>query len=99
MRTGIHPEYHPNAVITCACGSTFTVGSTMPKIQVELCSACHPFYTRKQKVMDTAGRVDRFQKRSDRQQTVSAKRVGRRAKKERNVERRRVKSEALGAES
>jgi large subunit ribosomal protein L31 len=70
----------------------------MPEIQVELCSACHPFYTGKQKMMDTARRVDRFQKRVELQTATSTSRVGRRVKKERNVARRRAKSEALGEE-
>ena len=98
MKDDIHPKYHPKATITCACGVAFVVGSTMPEIHVELCSACHPFYTGKQKMMDTARRVDRFQRRAELQTTTAASRVGRRVKKERNVARRKAKSEALGAE-
>jgi large subunit ribosomal protein L31 len=62
MKTGIHPEYVECAV-TCACGETFTTRSTKPEIRVEICSKCHPFYTGKQKIVDTEGRVDRFIKR------------------------------------
>ena len=59
MKKKIHPKYG-KATVTCACGNTFETGSTVEKINVEICSACHPFYTGKQKYIDTAGRVDRF---------------------------------------
>lgn len=65
MKKEIHPEYHQDAKVTCACGHTFTVGSTRKDIQVEICSACHPFYTGKQKLIDTARRVDKFKKRTE----------------------------------
>ena len=65
MKTGIHPEYML-ATVRCACGNKFTTGSTLEKLHVEICSACHPFYTGKQKLMDTGGRVERFQKRLER---------------------------------
>jgi large subunit ribosomal protein L31 len=64
MKTDIHPKYHINTKATCACGAVFTVGSTLPEISVEICSNCHPFYTGNEKVLDTAGRVDRFKKRA-----------------------------------
>lgn len=57
----IHPKWHPNAKVTCACGHSFTVGSTKPEIQVEICSACHPFFTGEMKYVDTQGRVEKFQ--------------------------------------
>lgn len=63
MKKDIHPKYNNNSKVTCACGATFTVGSVMDEIKVEICSACHPFYTGNEKVLDTAGRVDRFKKR------------------------------------
>lgn len=63
MKKKIHPKWFPDAKITCACGNTFTAGSTQSEIQVEVCSACHPFYTGNEKIMDTAGRVDKFKKR------------------------------------
>lgn len=63
MKKDIHPKYYPNAKITCACGAAFSVGSTQESIHVEVCSNCHPFYTGKEKLMDTAGRVDKFKKR------------------------------------
>jgi len=59
----IHPKYYPNARVICACGNTFTVGSTIELIEVEICSKCHPFYTGKEKIVDTMGRVERFKKR------------------------------------
>jgi len=64
MKKDIHPKYSINSEVTCACGAVFTVGSTMEKINVEICSQCHPFYTGNEKVLDTAGRVDRFKKRA-----------------------------------
>ncbi|MBI4055515.1 MAG: 50S ribosomal protein L31 [Elusimicrobia bacterium] len=62
MKAGIHPNYVP-AKVECACGNTFTTHSTRSTIRLEICSACHPFFTGKQKLLDTAGRVERFQKR------------------------------------
>jgi large subunit ribosomal protein L31 len=64
MKKDIHPKYNDKAKVTCACGATFPVGSTMNEINVEICSQCHPFYTGNEKVLDTAGRVDRFKKRA-----------------------------------
>ena len=63
MKKDIHPKYNTKTVATCACGAIFLVGSTMPEIKVEICSQCHPFYTGNEKIMDTAGRVERFNKR------------------------------------
>ena len=62
MKTDIHPEYH-EATVRCACGNEFTVGSTMKEIKVEICSNCHPFFTGKQKLVDTEGRVEKFLKK------------------------------------
>ncbi|MBQ6824236.1 MAG: 50S ribosomal protein L31 [Clostridia bacterium] len=62
MREGIHPNYE-TAVVKCACGNTFETRSTKSEIRVEICSKCHPFFTGKQKLVDTGGRVDRFKKR------------------------------------
>jgi len=63
MKTETHPTYFPEAKVTCACGRAFTVGSTSEKIEVEICSNCHPFYTGNDKLMDTAGRVEKFKAR------------------------------------
>lgn len=65
MKTAIHPQYFPDAQVICACGKVYTIGSTVPKIQVELCSNCHPFYTGEQKFVDSANRIDKFQKKQD----------------------------------
>jgi large subunit ribosomal protein L31 len=62
MKQGIHPDYKPT-VIKCACGATFETGSTKENINVEICSKCHPFYTGKQKLVDTGGRIDKFKKK------------------------------------
>ena len=64
MKENIHPTYYVEAKVICACGNTFTTGSTKQELHVEICSACHPFYTGKQKLVDTAGRVEKFQKRA-----------------------------------
>jgi len=63
MKKGIHPKYYADAKIICACGSKTTIGATIPEIHTEVCANCHPFYTGKQKLVDTAGRVDKFRKR------------------------------------
>jgi large subunit ribosomal protein L31 len=63
MKPGIHPKYNENVTITCACGATYLAGSTEDNINVEICSFCHPFFTGKQKLVDTAGRVDKFRAR------------------------------------
>ncbi len=63
MKKDIHPKYYPNAKITCACGNVIEVGSTVKEMKTEICSACHPLYTGKKKLMDVTGRVERFKKR------------------------------------
>ncbi|MCL4236869.1 MAG: 50S ribosomal protein L31 [Anaerolineae bacterium] len=63
MREKIHPQWYPEARVICACGNTWTVGSTVPEIRTDVCSACHPFYTGEQRIVDTEGQVDRFVKR------------------------------------
>ncbi len=63
MKDKIHPKWHPAAKVACNCGSTFTTGSTLPEIHIEICSACHPFFTGTQKLVDTAGRVDKYNQR------------------------------------
>jgi len=65
MKKDIHPEYHSEAEVSCACGNKFKLGMTQEKVEVEVCSACHPFYTGNEKIMDTAGRVDKFKKRME----------------------------------
>ena len=63
MKEKIHPAYYPKAKVTCACGNSFTVGSTKPEIGVEICSQCHPFFTGQEKMLDVAGRIDKFRAR------------------------------------
>ena len=62
MKTDIHPSYN-DAKVSCSCGNKFTTKSTKPEMRVELCNECHPFYTGKQKLVDTGGRVERFERR------------------------------------
>jgi large subunit ribosomal protein L31 len=82
MKPDIHPEYVV-ATVHCSCGNTFTTRSTRPELRVEICSNCHPFYTGKQKLVDTGGRVERFQRRYAKQQADQAVAV-----KEREASRR-----------
>ncbi|OGM08634.1 50S ribosomal protein L31 [Candidatus Woesebacteria bacterium RBG_13_34_9] len=70
MKVDIHPKWYSEAKVSCACGNSFTVGATIPVINVEVCSKCHPFYTGQMKFVDTAGRVDAFKTRM---QKVTAK--------------------------
>jgi len=64
MKKDIHPTYYPKAQVNCACGNTFTVGSTREFLDIEICSNCHPFYTGKSKVVDTLGQVQKFKERA-----------------------------------
>lgn len=73
MKKDIHPQYHDKVKVTCSCGNTFEVGSTEETFNVEVCSACHPFYTGTAKFIDTAGRVDKFQERVKKAQAIKAK--------------------------
>jgi large subunit ribosomal protein L31 len=66
MKEKIHPKYFDNASVTCACGNTFTVGSTRPSLRIDVCAKCHPFFTGEQRIVDTAGQVERFMKRLER---------------------------------
>lgn len=73
MKANIHPQYFENAQVVCACGNRFTVGSTREVIHVELCSNCHPFYTGKQKFVDAASRIEKFQQKQAKAQPRKAK--------------------------
>lgn len=86
MKKDIHPKYFPNAKVRCACGNEFTVGSTREELVVDICAKCHPYYTGKQQLVDTAGRVERFRSR-----TTKAKET---AKKEKKPRAKKVKKEA-----
>ena len=78
MKKEIHPPYYPKAKVTCSCGNVFEVGSTKPEIQVEICSSCHPFFTGSEKVIDTAGRVEKFKTRLLKK--AAPKKTGKKAK-------------------
>ena len=75
MKSAIHPTYHTDCQVTCACGNKFITGSTLEKIEVEVCSQCHPFFTGQQKFVDIKGRIDKFKEKE-------AKGVAYKAKKE-----------------
>jgi large subunit ribosomal protein L31 len=90
MKKDIHPAYYPEAKVSCACGNSFVTGSTLPELKVEICSACHPFYTGKQKLVDTARRVEKFKAKVDAKDKISAVRKG---KKIKNAARAKVKAE------
>jgi len=81
MKKDIHPKYYPNAKVTCACGNKFNVGSTQPEIYVEICSMCHPFYTGKQKLLDSARRVEKFKERLEKKEKLGPSRQGKKAKR------------------
>jgi len=68
MKKDIHPKYYEKSKVTCACGNSFTIGSTVPEIGVEICSKCHPFYTGREQLIDTAGRVEKFKARREKAQ-------------------------------
>ena len=80
-KTDLHPTYYPKAKVVCACGNSFVVGATQPEIHVEICSNCHPVYTGEEKLIDTAGRVEKFKTRRTKAATVPKKEKKVRAKK------------------
>jgi large subunit ribosomal protein L31 len=71
MKQDIHPKYYPEAVFTCSCGNSWVGGSTKPKVHTDVCSACHPFFTGEQRIVDTEGQVERFYRRLERAQDVA----------------------------
>ena len=73
MKKDIHPKYYPKAQVKCACGNTFTVGATKEFIETEICSKCHPFYTGKEKILDTLGQVQKFRKRLAKKKDIKKK--------------------------
>ena len=85
MKAEIHPKYYPDAKLICACGNVVMAGSTMPEIHIELCSKCHPFYTGKQKLIDTARRVEKFQARTTAKATKATTTLGKKAKTEKRA--------------
>lgn len=81
MKKVIHPQYFTDTKVTCACGNAFVTGSTLKEIRIELCSQCHPFYTGKQKFVDTARRVEKFQEKMSKVAGIAATRKGKKVKK------------------
>ncbi|MBU0708134.1 50S ribosomal protein L31 [Patescibacteria group bacterium] len=75
MKKDIHPTYHHDTKITCACGNTFISGSVLKEIRVEICSACHPFFTGEKRLVDTEGRVDKFLRRREVAKKTQAKKL------------------------
>ncbi len=100
MKEGIHPEYK-ETVIKCACGATYATRSTKQNIHVEICSACHPFYTGKQKLVDTAGMVEKFQKKMAKKTGEVKRAKGKKAKAaaKEKVSAKKAKKEAPAAET
>ncbi len=98
MKTAIHPQYFTDTKVTCACGNTFVTGSTLKEIRVELCSQCHPFYTGKQKFVDTARRVEKFQEKISKVAKVAATRKGKKVKKAAAAVKRSAKKTAKAEE-
>ncbi len=81
MKEDIHPEFYPEAKVMCACGNSWTVGSTQPEIRTDVCSECHPFFTGEQRLVDSGGQVERFLKKLERRKKKMAEIERRRAKK------------------
>lgn len=75
MKTNIHPKFYKNTKVTCVCGNTFVTGSTLPEIRVEICAACHPFFTGQQKYVDTQGQVEKFSKKQQLAQSKKTERA------------------------
>jgi large subunit ribosomal protein L31 len=97
MKSKIHPNWH-QATVTCACGNTFVVGATVKDIQVEVCYACHPFYTGQMKFIDTAGRVDAFKDRQKKaQKTIVSKAEKRKRKREKKIQKELDRPDTLEA--
>lgn len=90
MKAGIHPQYFEEAKVICACGNTFTTGSTLPEIHTEVCNRCHPFFTGEMKYLDTLGRVEKFQAsaqkaRAMRKQKVKIEEIKKEVKRPENL--------------
>ncbi len=88
MKPGIHPTWYPDAVVTCACGNTWTTGSTKKEIHTDVCNKCHPFFTGEQRIVDTAGQVERFMKRINAKETIAATQPAPEEKKAKKEKRR-----------
>lgn len=93
MKANIHPQWYPQAQVSCACGNTFTVGASKPIIKVEICSACHPFYTGEMRFVDSMGRVEKFQKmQKQAEQNAAVMAEKKKKKEEKELQRKQPKS-------
>lgn len=81
MKQQTHPQYYDNCQVTCACGNKFTTGSTVEKIEVDVCSKCHPFFTGQQKFVDIKGRIDKFKEKVAKGQATKAAKATKKTKK------------------
>jgi large subunit ribosomal protein L31 len=96
MKAQIHPKWYRQAKVTCACGNTFSVGATLPELKVEVCSACHPFFTGQMKYVDTAGRVDAFkEKRKRAKKNILSKAERRKLKRLKKIQEELEKPDTL----
>ncbi len=96
MKANIHPTWYPEAQVICACGNMFSLGATLPKIEVEVCYNCHPFYTGQMKYVDTAGRVDAFRAKQEKaKENILNKTEKRRIKKEKKIQKELERPETL----
>jgi large subunit ribosomal protein L31 len=90
MKKDIHPRWYPNAQVICSCGATYTMGATQEVIRTDVCSACHPFFTGEQRIVDTEGQVERFMRRLERREELLTVEEKRRTKKVRRREKRSI---------
>ncbi|OGG01879.1 50S ribosomal protein L31 [Candidatus Gottesmanbacteria bacterium RBG_16_52_11] len=86
MKAAIHPQWFDKAVVSCACGNTFTVGATKPEIKTDICSNCHPFYTGEMKFVDALGRVERFQQKQKQAREQASQLAAKKKKKQERQE-------------
>lgn len=96
MKKDIHPKWYPNCQVTCACGNTFTTGSTVPEIHVQLCNKCHPFFTGEEKFVDTLGRVERFKKKRAKAAELKSKRKKKKIEEKKEKRPKTLKEMLLG---
>lgn len=99
MKKDIHPTYYPKAKVVCACGNTFFTGSTQEELKTELCSACHPFYTGKQKLVDSARRVEKFKAKVAGKTQAAAARKGKKVKHAAKAKARAERTEKVAAKN
>jgi len=95
MKPDIHPAYHQNAKARCVCGAEYILGSTLKETDLEVCAACHPFYTGKGNLVDIAGRVDRFRERTAAQKQLAGERGGKKSRKTKDVIRKERRAKRI----